>query len=624
MLQSIHGDMETDECQPLMAGPPAKKAGAIRVNPTPPTGASMADDISAVDSARYYSVNSLTKNFYATSLAFSLNMGCATCCVTYATSMLGNSLGAVSSGLLFALYAVSSFLLSKPVVTMIGPKNGLICGVIGQTIYIFGFFISAMVCRFVPSVAWTVSVLSSGVGGVAGGLLWTSQGVYFSKHAHLFALSTSQETEKVTTDFSAVFAVVLLTSEMLAKALSSLLFFVFGAWGMHAVVGFFTVAAGVSCIIIARINSLDEAGTWDFSYASVSRDVGAVARLVWVDSRVAMLLPMQMAFGYSAGYVPYYFFGTIATESTGLGTGAVGLLSALVVLSGALAAIPTAYAANLFGKARVITVGALCITAVSWPLFLFTNERLGQPLIMLCLLTCYGVGRGVWEVINKAVLVEFFGQDDATDKVAAAFSAASFANGYASGMGFLIFPYLTRLQMAGLGVLGTLFSLLTYLFSFRLQKRREEILAMNALREEEIDAIRAQGRNSRTTQGQHHQSGKSAREDKCRYDESVGAGHTHTPQQVLATFGHSGFGLIGHRGSAGRDAAAGGGGLDLLGAFSGINVGQSHRVKKKTESPAAASGNRVASHRMSPEAGQQNSSGIASTEAADAQTYNDL
>jgi len=506
-------------------------------------------------------------------------------------------------------------------VTMIGPKNGLICGIIGQTIYICGFFISALVCRLAPTVAWSVSVLSSCLGGVAGGLLWTSQGVYFSRHAHLFALSTSQETDKVTTDFSAVFAVVLLTSEMLAKAFSSLLFFSFGAWGLCAVVGFFTVAAGVSCIIIARIQSLDEAGTWDFSYASVSRDAGAVARLVWVDSRLTMLLPLQMAFGYSAGYVPYYFFGTIATESTWLGTGAVGLLSALVVLSGALAAIPTAYAANVCGKGRVIGVGALCLTAVGWPLFVFSDEELGQPFIMLGLLTCYGVGRGVWEVINKAVLVDFFAQDSDSGKVAAAFSAASFANGYASGMGFLMFPYLTRLQMAGLCVMGTLFSLVTYVLSFRLQRQRAEISALNTEREAKLDAIRAQAQKSRLRRQESHQSGKSsARGDKNHTDDNTG----NTSQQVLATFGHIGFGLINHSRSGGRDGAAGGGGVDLLGAFNSINVGQSRRVKKKTPTAGASSGSdKEALRRMSP-AEERNGEDITSAESVEAQTYNEL
>ena len=113
MLQTMQGDldMDTDEYQPLMSNnTPSRNRpkGAIRVNPVSPASDEVLDDEdTAADSTRYYSVNSLTRNFYATSLAFSLNMGCATCCVTYATSLLGKHLGSVSSGLLFgASYAV--------------------------------------------------------------------------------------------------------------------------------------------------------------------------------------------------------------------------------------------------------------------------------------------------------------------------------------------------------------------------------------------------------------------------------------------------------------------------------------------------------------------------------------
>jgi len=103
-------DMDTDEYQPLMNNnTPSRNRpkGGIRVNPVSPASDEVLDDEdTAVDSTRYYSVNSLTRNFYATSLAFSLNMGCATCCVTYATSLLGKHLGSVSSGLLFGACAV--------------------------------------------------------------------------------------------------------------------------------------------------------------------------------------------------------------------------------------------------------------------------------------------------------------------------------------------------------------------------------------------------------------------------------------------------------------------------------------------------------------------------------------
>ncbi len=456
-----------------------------------------------------YSIKTLLSNFNSASLAFSISTGCATCCLSYASALLGNSLGATSSGLLFALYAISSFIFSKPIVTMIGPKNGLILGVLGQTIYICGFFLSVVLNSLTPTFSSMICIIASCFGGMAGGVLWTSQGIYLSTHTQLFAKETSQELEKVTADFSALFAVVLLVAEMIAKVLSSLLFHIFGDWGTYAIIpSVFLLASFLSCFIMLNIESLDIEGTWDFSYATVSRDAGAVARLVWTDTRLIMTLPFQLVYGYTAGFVPYYLFGTVVSESPELGIGSVGFFSAIVVLIGAVLAIPTAHIANIYGKDRVITIAAMCISTAAWPLLFFTNEFLGQTSVILFMVIFYGAGRGMWEVINKAVIVDFYGNDN--DKVGAAFSAASFANGYASGMGFLMFPYLSRIQMAGLCLGGCFFSLITYVYSFELQKHRLGIIAANAESEIKLDEIREQGRQSRLMKCKNIQKGDSS------------------------------------------------------------------------------------------------------------------
>ena len=42
---------------------------------------------------------------------------------------------------------------------------------------------------------------------------------------------------------------------------------------------------------------------------------------------------------------------------------------------------------------------------VALPVFLFKNETIGTWFFMVVLMVLYGAGRGVWETINKAVLV---------------------------------------------------------------------------------------------------------------------------------------------------------------------------------------------------------------------------
>lgn len=128
----------------------------------------------------------LYRNFYAMSIAFALNHGCVTTCLAYSSTMLGNSMGAVSSGCLYVAYAFSAFVLAKPVVAMIGPKNGLLLGMVGYCIYVGGFLLAMIALREWSPLSWGFSIVGGIIGGLAGGLLWTSQGRYFARNATLY------------------------------------------------------------------------------------------------------------------------------------------------------------------------------------------------------------------------------------------------------------------------------------------------------------------------------------------------------------------------------------------------------------------------------------------------------
>ena len=54
--------------------------------------------------------------------------------------------------------------------------------------------------------SWVIACTAAAIGGLAGGLLWTSQGRSFSRHAYLYSCSTGLPLEKINSDFAAVFA----------------------------------------------------------------------------------------------------------------------------------------------------------------------------------------------------------------------------------------------------------------------------------------------------------------------------------------------------------------------------------------------------------------------------------
>ncbi|KAJ1442737.1 hypothetical protein B484DRAFT_389866, partial [Ochromonadaceae sp. CCMP2298] len=116
-------------------------------------------------------MRSLYLNFLMMCVVFSANHGCVVSCLAYATTELGDSLGGYGSGTLYVFYALTALLLSKPLVEMVGPKYGLLCGVGGYCVYIGGFLFAVVV----PDLAWPVFLMAAAVGGMAGGVLWTAQ-----------------------------------------------------------------------------------------------------------------------------------------------------------------------------------------------------------------------------------------------------------------------------------------------------------------------------------------------------------------------------------------------------------------------------------------------------------------
>jgi hypothetical protein len=394
-----------------------------------------------------------------------------------------------------------------------GPKISLLIGVIGYCVYVCGFLFAVVSINVAVEVSWAVSCVGAAIGGMAGGLLWTAQGRYFSRHSILYAqcLGDVANVEKVNANFAGIFAMAFLGTEMFTKLVATFLFVLAPIAAPFMVFSLYTAIAVVSCFIVAALDDLGDEGTWDFSYDSVSNGAGAAARLVWADNRLKLLVPFQIAFGFASSFIPYYIFGTVIADSETLGTSYVGVLSALIVLTGAATAIPSAWAANYYGKPAVITVGAFCLAFSGLALFFLPNTVLGTWYFIVPYLIIYGVGRGTWENTNKAAIADFF--VDSPDQCTAAFAATTFFNGYASAMGYFTFSSESRLDMAGTVMVSSVLSALAYLLAFRvhhnIMQRRKEDSQKDLLRKQAHNNYR-QGLTASPVKGAfHHTESKS-------------------------------------------------------------------------------------------------------------------
>lgn len=414
------------------------------------------------DTFSSYSAETIYRNFIAMCVAFSINHGCVVACLSYASVLLGNRLGSYASGILYIFFTLTSFFASNPVVATIGPKVGLIIGLLGYSIYIAGFCF-AVVSDYVESyIAWFVMCIAAAVGGIAAGLLWTAQGKSLQRHASFYSNAIKMPLDKVNANFAGVFALIFLGGEMATKIFATGLFLLSETAAPYFIFPSYTVLALLAVFVMSALDDLDDKGTWDLSYEKISKDVGAAAKLVIKDRRMALIVPYQLAFGFTSSFVPYYVYGTVIAGSSMLGITYIGVLSSIIALTGTATAIPAVWFANRYGKEYVIFIGSLCLLFSGFAFFIVSDESLGTWSNIIPFLIVYGIGRGIWENTNKAVIVDFF----TDEKTTPAFAAASFFSGYGGAMGFFTFTSLQRLQMSGTVMLLSTAGMICYYFAF--------------------------------------------------------------------------------------------------------------------------------------------------------------
>lgn len=174
----------------------------------------------------------------------------------------------------------------------------------------------------------------------------------------------------------------------------------------------YTCVAILALCFMTQLDSLGEVGTWRFDSLALWQDALGTSLMLVSEPLLMLLVPVQFAFGFACSFVNYYVFGTIIADSVHLGSSYIGALSALVCFSGAVMAIPAGWVAKAHGKVGLMITGGLCLAAVGAGVLLRSNAQLSDWGPITIYLVIYGVGRGIWENTNKAVVADFFGDSD--------------------------------------------------------------------------------------------------------------------------------------------------------------------------------------------------------------------
>lgn len=428
----------------------------------------------------------LLRNFIVFCCFFSIAHGTVDAVVAFAGAELGTGLGAQGGFILYIFYTISALLIAKPFVAVFKAKLGVVVGLSGLLCYVVSFFLAVIS----PANANGLFSVGAAVGGVGAGILWTSQGVYYSLNAAEYSHKRSKSNAKVVTNFAAIFSAFYLSMETIFKVVATAVFlgeggrgsWRFAVFALYAVAAFTAVVA-VSTLTIPLTESKDQNGrsisttniVSSFSFSKVpvkqvKEDVSAVMRIMVTIPKLQLLLPYQVCFGFASGLVGIYVNGVIVGDY--LGDGYLGLLSGIATFAAVSLAIPYAYLSNNLkdGKWYIMIFGGCCFAFAGFPMLVMSDQQMSSWGFLVIYFIIHGAARGVWENTNKSLIVDYFSD---TSEREAAFAAVYFSSGFSGALGYLFSLYLSRDALAGLNFSVAVIATLAYHWSF-LRNRDEQ------------------------------------------------------------------------------------------------------------------------------------------------------
>ena len=352
--------------------------------------------------------------------------------LVYTTTFFSEHCGSVANGFFFVSTWPGSMFLAVPLLSVLGRQGCLLYSFCSYVLYGVVFCLAR---ALQPSNIEEESCTSFGplllnvgsvIAGLGAGVLWTSQGSYFSHASALLASGAEDKeakTREATAWLSGVFALRYLGWEFSLKLLT-------------AVIQYFH-QDGVSIIVIIAVGFI---ATTVFAFGNpLPREEAAppgqvlgklqAAVSLWPDVVIWLLSPTNLAFGFGAAYMNGYFNAEIALKIGG--PASIGALTALTVASAACGSVAYSYLGQR-GLALPMALGSVAMLATMYFGF---NEMKGWGSMWIILpYLLWGLGRGSYESVNRAALADFY----RGSKADAAFANFTFQQCTASALAFFM------------------------------------------------------------------------------------------------------------------------------------------------------------------------------------------
>jgi MFS family permease len=365
------------------------------------------------------------RNFVLFSVLVAAVPSAALACLALASARLGSILGSWQSSVLYITYTSSAVLgLTSWTGKRLGSKRAVTVGMILFGAYVASFGLSTVHPQFAQ--AWALS--GAALGGVGAGVLWTSQGVYFTQASEDYSLRVGQNWEASTSLLGGIFAFVFLGEETVLNLLSTFMIRVLKvSWEAVFVI--------YSCIVIVAIMGMYRVHEYPTVFDDSTQPCStftATVSLLLRDAKMKYMIGLNAAFGFSGAFLNSFVSGEVVPMALqDSNSSYVGVLVALHGGVAALASIGFSRMAQHTGKGPILILGAVAFALVALPFLCRPALESWNWQLLVAVYSLQGIGRATFEGTLKATFADYFSYEKE-----GAFANIILQNGLASGIGY--------------------------------------------------------------------------------------------------------------------------------------------------------------------------------------------
>eukprot|EP00931_Biecheleriopsis_adriatica_P047339 TRINITY_DN27286_c0_g1_i1.p1 TRINITY_DN27286_c0_g1~~TRINITY_DN27286_c0_g1_i1.p1 ORF type:complete len:452 (-),score=62.57 TRINITY_DN27286_c0_g1_i1:51-1406(-) len=349
------------------------------------------------------------REFTVMSWTFGVNSAMVTTAIFYASSVLTDSAGQAGNAMLYGATMVCSLFLAAPMFGALGAKRGLTFGMALYAIYVALFAASANMCTEMDedsnacikstSQQLPTALFGSLMGGIGAGVLWTSQGSFFSYTCERVAKAEKKDLPTVTNELASYFAVIYLATEAAFKGFASLM-------TQHTSMGypelFYAMAAMAVASMLAFTALASSAGRMPPSGSPCDKTLSAVR--LWTDPKLWLLQFTNLTFGLAGAYLAGYVNRDILSQA--LSSDVIGFAGAMQSGLSSLLSGSFGIVSRHFGKTPVVVFGSISAVLLGVLSQVGNPDTWGWGVLIFYLFG--SVVRAVYECTNKAIFADFF------------------------------------------------------------------------------------------------------------------------------------------------------------------------------------------------------------------------